>query len=361
MNKLVLFFLIIGITVEAQDFYISNSLGMELTKIEDSESRDIEWLLIKEKKEGRYFSTLFNWGEETKQFIREYNDRGVEIFFGEVIKGIPVEETEYSGNGSISVERFFNPEGQLIEIKNYIYRYDGKLLRIESTDGSGSAGASRDYQIRYDGSIRSLSETDKDTLKHSEVWNAFGGALYLEQRTQNSEREMVYYDENKLISRIEYYAGDLLVYEDRFIYSDLNVLESISKKNFISFEFTDIFMNGDGEILKEIVSLNQIFQYTVLYTYSEGNLVKKEKTGSQVKEKWLYYYENNNKTEEEYYKQGILIQKKIILSSENNNYNIQLYNNGAVFMNLVYENDVKIREEFLDKGQIIRYRDLGDL
>lgn len=365
MNKLLHLLFLLSLQIEAQEYFLSNSLGMELTPVDVPENYDWshdEWFLVKDEKGNVVLSTLYNRGEEKILYTREYNSAGSLIFYGESINGYPSVETEYKDDGMVRQFREYDHSGFINKKSDYEYDSRGKLNRVITSDESGEILSTVEYSIRGDGSIRSVFEKDRDKGAHSEIWNAYDGSLFLEQRSGTLERDLVYYNRDNLISRVERYDSDKLSSEEIYNYSGENILQSIVKINHLLSEKTELSMNRAGLITKEILFINNISEYIIVYKYDDrGNLKAKEKNGSSFREKWFYFYEDNKETAEEYYKQGMLVRKKIIKDSENNNYIIELYNKGTAFMNLVYENNVKIREEFLEDGLVVQFRDLGDL
>lgn len=364
MKKLIPFLFLISFSIAAQEYYFSNSFAMELSRPDESEllnKESIEWLLEKEKLGNQSLSILYNFGVEKTRVTRENHSSGYLMSEKELKGSTLSENTEFRRDGQILKNTLYDSKGVIDSVRQYFYNSGGELFLIETEDKTGELISSIVYNIRNDGSIRSVFSYENQTLKHSEIWNSYKGALFMEQRSHDSIRELVYYNQENQISKIHHYDVEQLIYEEIYTYSDQKILKRVEKNNILRSEKTNQTMNTSGDIIEETLYIDGILEHSIKYTYGGGRLIIKEKSGPSLKEKWSFFYKNDQLSEEEYYKQGILIQKKFITDWENNFYNIEFYNNGEVFLNLVYENDVKIRELFLENGQVVRFRDLGDL
>ncbi|MDA3811129.1 MAG: hypothetical protein PF518_12475, partial [Spirochaetaceae bacterium] len=339
-------------------------LAMELDKIEPEqflEKEKIEWLLKKEYEANREISTLYNNGQEFKNFIRSYNSKGFLSFYSESKNNIPEEEIDFRKDGQIQENRVFLKDGSLNFKLIYVYNENAELLQIDKKDEADNLISSIDYTLRNDGSIRSFNEYEEGNLTHGEIWNSFHGQLYMEQRQTEGKRDIVYYNEDNKVVKILQYDGENLISDEVYEYYSDGTEKLIIKTNFLKSEIIQISKNVDGLIIREEKFRSDLLLYVIRYSYSAGNLVLKEKSGSGLREKWLYTYENDQIKKEDYYKQGVLVQKKKYTDPDTNSYIIELYNNDEIFMNLIYEDDKKIREEFIEGGRIIRIKDLGDL
>jgi len=359
-----LIFLFLSFTISAQDYYLSNSLAMEmeyLESIDDIVIDQVEWLLKVERRDKQKISSLYKFGIEQKVIIREYNSNGTLDFYSESIDGILIEETDYDDDGKILESRTYNNDGTFDSLWNYLYDIDEELLKIEKKDKSGSVLSAIDYSFRDDGSIRSFFEYEEDSLKHREIWNSYNGEISMEMKAGDLLRDIVYYNDLNKVDSILQYDDDLLVYEEKYYYDNKGQSEKIEKYNYLTSYRIEILMNKNGYISTEKHYQKELLLFTTQYNYNDYQVIRKEKTGSGLREKWLYFYIDEQISEEVYYKQGVLIEKKKYTDPETGSYTLELFNKGEIFMNLVFEDDVKVREEYFEGGEIVRSRDLGDL
>ena len=363
MNRLAPFIFLFSFSIFSQEYFYSNSLAMELDPISDLSSMefvDIEWVLEKNSQGNQIKSSLYHYGEIEKSYLNLYSANGYLEYSSESIGGIIREEMYFNSDGQISQLSIFGEEGSLEQIDEYQYDDNGDLKYIDTIDDKGEIISSLNYSIREDGSLRSLWEINSRSEEHSESWNSFDGSLFMEQRIKDSDKDLVYYNEDNRIERILKFDGDELVYEEFYQYYSDGTIKQIRKSNYVNHEISLEIMDTAGQLIRENVMESDILLYTIDYKYSEQNIIKKEKVGSGIKEKWIYFYENESLVREDYYNQGVLEQKKKIIDSENNSYIIELYDKGIPFMNLIFEDDIKVREEFLSEGRVIRTREIGD-
>lgn len=352
-----LFFL--NISLFAQQFFYSNSLAMELSlilEINDIKKNETEWILEKNISESRTDSVLYHFGEEQKRMVRTSSH------YSEFLEGTLREEINYRHDGLISDITFYNDLGTLTGKENYEYSSDGMLLSIKSNGPKEDILSLREYSLREDGSLRFITLFDEldDEADHSETWNSYKGNFFMEERLYDSSREVVFFDENNNISIISQYVDDLLIYRELYsYYSDgiVKLIEKIfpetEKKYIVTFDEL-------GRMLKEEYYIDSKWIYTMSHSYIGTNLAQTERIGSAIEEKWIYLYRDDENIGENYYKEGVLQQKKKITDADTDSYIVELYERGELFMNLIFSENVKIREEFISEGKILRIRELGD-
>ena len=364
MKITIFLFCLFNFSIYAQEYFYSNSLAMEFERIIENDLlnlEDIPWVIKSEQSGNERKITLYKDGIENKILINKYNDFGTLSFMTELMDGKTIEETDFKRNGQIEQYRSYDSEGLISERYFYIYNNHNELEKVEITNDLGELISFIEYYIRADGSIRSVYEYNDSELVHSEVWNSYDGSLFMENSSSDSSRDLVFYNNQNQKIKVQQYSGDDVIYEENYEYHGDGTIKSIDKMNYTIPETTSINMNLSGLIIRETLYRNDLLIYTITFDYSNTRLIQKEKYGTGIRGKWIYNYKDDKMISEEYYNQGILEQKKIITDSDNNNYIIELYHNNEAFMNVFYTDNVKTREEFLEKGRIIRVRDLGEL
>lgn len=364
MKAAVVLLFILTFSLYAQEYYRSNSLAMEMERIQDSqpfEMDKVEWLLEKKVSGNSILSTLYHYGIPEKSITREYNNYDILIYYSVRNKGILSEENRFGDDGAILEEAVFTGTGTLDWKNIYEYTDNGRILRIVRQNSEGEEISELDYRIRKNGSIRNITQSDNDLSEHRESWNGFGGILFMEERNSDSERELIYRNNKGLIEKKIRYRNNQKIDDENYSYSSGGEISKIVKTDYVNGESSIQTMNMSGQIVSEEKLVGEELIYRILYFYSDSKLSVKEKKGAALRERWEYVYIDDELSVESYYRQGDLEQKKTITDQNSNSYEILLYNHGEAFMNLVYDNDVKIREEYLSGGEIIRTRTLGDL
>ncbi len=359
MKNLIPLFILLNLPLFAQQYFYSNSLAMELSiilEIDDIEKSDTEWILEKKTTGSRTEAVLYNFGEAQKRIVR------TSVLYSEYVEGLLREEISYRNDGQISEITSYDNQGDMTEKENYEYSSDGKLLSIRLNSSNEEITSLREFSLRENGSLRMISQFDESDDKpgHRESWNSYKGNLFMEERLFDSSREVVFFDENNNISTISQYAEDLLIYEEFRSYNSDGTVKVIEKvfpetaKKYVE------SMDESGRILTEEYYKDSRLIYIISNTYIGATLTQTEKTGSGIEEKWIYFYKDDKNIGEDYYREGALEQKKTITDAVTDSYIVELYDRGKLFMNLIYSEDVKIREEYILNGKIIRIRELGD-
>lgn len=350
-------FLLFNLTLTAQQYFYSNSLAMELEKIPSIESvvmEDEEWILKKTVDRSSSELILYQFGREKKRETKSVS------FNREYVDGVLSEEILYGKDEQISAIVRYNDSGLVSEKELYKYNSDGDILMITRTDEKGDILSELEYSMREDGSLRIISLSNGDDVNHRETWNSYSGSLFMVERNDLSNREMVFYNNQNNIEQIRQFRGDQLIAEKNYTYYDDGIIKQIEKKYLQIDEVQIESMNTSGQIIRKDAFKGELLLYSNSYDYSGKTLIQKEKTGTGINERWMYFYSGDELSREEYYRQGVLTQKKMIADSDSNSYTIELYDRGMHFMNLIYLDEVKIREEYISGEKIVRTRELGD-
>ncbi|MBI9099652.1 MAG: hypothetical protein JEY91_14325 [Spirochaetaceae bacterium] len=358
MKYTIFILFLFSVSLSAQDYFYSNSLAMEMERISDIQNiskDDIEWLLEKIIEGEKVKTVLFNYGVEYQSSIR------TPLSYSEYSEGVLVQEIKYFVDGRISNIISYNSNGTVHRNEIYEYSEDNKLLGIKTVDGSGETEESMEYRFREDGSLRTVFKYGDDKITHMENWNSFNNSLFMEQSIKGSLRDQRYFNEDGLIEKVQRYNGEDFIYEEVYTYYDNGIIQTITRSDYHRGTVIVESMNIQGQMIKEDAFKKDLLLYSSTYFYTGSELTGKEKRSSNLLEKWVYYNNDDERTGEDYYRQGLLEHKKRITDSETNSYTMELYNKGSVFMRLTYEDDVKIREEFLNEGKVTRTRELGEV
>lgn len=356
MNKYLLLLVFLVLPLYAQEYYRSNSLGMELEKIK-SDPIDIPttgWILQKTIKGLTTELVLYDQGKEDSSFIRRYNKNGVLVSSVRKKNEIMVEELFYRDDGQIQEDISYNSEGEAAEKK--IYRYgDNGIPQMVEIRQNGDITSILYYSLRSDGSLRSIKTEDKlDELSSITSFNKFRTARYMEEQ-QNGNVRVVRFnsDDGRLLKLIRYIGEDSVLEETRQ-YRDNGSLEKDLIENFALNSYTIQTMNEYGLIVKEEIYKEDQWVEQTVFTYLSKKMVKKERKTKGFKESWIYKYSGDLLTEEEYYEKNVLESIKSYDQEKQGNYIISLYDSGRIFMKVYYVDDKKTLEEFIEDGKVTK-------
>ena len=114
--------------------------------------------------------------------------------------------------------------------------------------------------------------------------------------------------------------------------------------------------NTEERLSKEIITKsNKTISETTYFYDDEGRKIKMNKVSDKGLEEWAFYYDSEGDLDrEEYYQRGIL-EKRTVYTNDNSYYE-ELFRYGELLIRVFYEDDVKIKEEFLENGKVIKVK-----
>lgn len=362
MKRILLLLLITGLPLaaQAQDFYRSNSLAMELEKLDKPLREDFEgeetWILEKRTEHGSIECILYLGGEETDRYLRNFGIGGNLEYYSHRRGDRMVEEIFYRRDGAISEEKYYYSDGTLEAARTYSYDSRGNLLGVERMEGTGET--SLDYGLREDGSLRSVSGYREGDLQSRNSRSAFGGALHMEEDISGDIRDVSYYgEEGRLVRKVRYVKGEVQFIEENEYRSDgtlSGVLISALSEGTETFRT----MDSDGNPLKDETFRDGRLIMGLYYSYRNGRLYRLDTRAPGIREKQLFIYEGDFLKAEEFYVQGTLERVKKYSAADGNLYTVELYDRGEVFLVIHYSDDVKVREDHMSGGKVIRTKEL---
>lgn len=330
-------------SLQAQQWFSSNELGMKLYTIEWFRTDEYEYTLKYFLKDGHKYNVLYKDEKEIKKtIIKDLPEGGKEetIFeMDELIRRIIYDskgavQTEYidSIDGMMRIEYTYN-DNQLTERRAYendnqllfhdVYTYgrNNKLLRVKRLHGDKTETAT--WSFNNGGMISETFSSDEVFYKYLYKPNA------------------------EIAERVEGY-NDSFSQNEKHVYSDDGVLQKVVITNSANNIKTTHHYNQDGIITAKVTrdGDGRITSETN-WEYEDGVLIREIRREKGNKTEVNYFYEDDNKTpaREEVIENGTVTQ--ITVYTGEDAWYREIYRKGKPFVRIYYENQEIIKEEFL--------------
>lgn len=295
-----LLYVCISLTINAQNWFESNSLGMELKEIPESTQEG--WEL--QKIPGNIGSeVLYQDGEEKKRWeVSLENGQRIERFFRE---GLIFSESIYDAENRLLEERFWN-SGILNRKRVYLYIQDNLLERSSFNEKEELLFTDR-IRLRDDGSLLSLFRSNGTSFHQN--WSpptASGGDWAM----RNGSGILTLYNHRGLPEEIHQLEEGQLIKKELRYYN--------GRDEHVSSEI--LFPQVEEKVLREYnlnqqIILEQRYHKDILvsrmsFRYTDTTLVEKTLEGQGPDQRWKYYYDGEKLLVEEYFRGGELIRRK---------------------------------------------------
>ena len=351
MYKIILFFLLLAITplVFPQQYYKSNKLGMELTRIDKYRTDEFEYYIEKIKGENRELKILFKESVPVKETELYYSIDGVvekEII---IENGIKTERTYKES--LVTSERIININDNSGYVKKYKYNSKQLLDTVDELSLDGKLETSvtyeRDSKGRIASVIKSIYSTD-NTKKEDQISKyRFEEQNLLEEWHGSSDLtgKFIYYNSNGKISGVVKKDKGKTISEKKYFYdADFN----LKTEEFIHETGEKIVQNitSDGYLTEEVIYIGENFVSRINDYYDDDKmLTRRVKVTPKGVERYVYEYLDDKLSSEKIYFNGEIYKEKVYNVNEDNEYYEDLYNNGRKTLRIYYKDDEKVSTE----------------
>jgi YD repeat-containing protein len=347
-------------------WYRSDAIGLALEPL-PSTRRGEPYLLQVEQRGELEVRTLYQEGKAVRRWElspglervyegdslaeeRSY-DPGGRLLVEKLYSGGRVERTQYRyGASGLSSVESFGPDGELRSRERYELGPKGELRRVRRETGAGTGrGAGQDGQEAQPAQAQS-AQTEELALV------AGDGRLY-EERLRGGGRGLISrYDlEGRVSSQETWREGELLESLDTTWAGRTPVASELSadgRRTVTRFDAqgreTSRRVTGGGKTLEDWT-----FRYDGAGRRVQAVLVDEHGT-----EQWSYFYDGAGAlAREEYRARGQLAR---VVRYEEDGRVEELYRAGLPFLLVTWRGGVKVLEEFLEGGQVVRRRQFGE-
>lgn len=324
-------FLILNTALSAQSFFYSDSLGNR--KGASPGIGSDQWILSIDEIGLEEERILFK--DQTpykrwiiKRYLEEGNKRVSEkYFYGDSLRS----ETVFNGEERILSELLYDSKGSVLTYKQYNYSEEGTLIQINSENSSGDISH---YRLRYrdKGSLVSLQSDTEERIewRSGDFDRHYLDTLYL---VEGSVSSFLRYDNSRLVNKT-IRNDKVLLEESVYVYSGNGTIEKEIVTEGNNNRRTERFFNKDGILLVENIYIEDELYSSLINTYSNGRLIRKQERNSFVRNVWFYEYcsddpEDQNPCVIRQYRNGNLLKETEYLDNKTIE---TLYRNNDVVM-----------------------------
>ena len=352
MFKIILFLFLLTCTysspvsAETASYYRSNSLGMQLEKINRLRILDQEYYLEKQIMEEREIRRLFSGDKLVKEWELVFNHR--ERLEKEIVREGNKTTERVFDSGTVIREDFYE-NSSFIGFKKYIYKDGHVLSRIEEYSPAGKLLNYTEYERDYRGNIQLIVRHNFPETgdRYSEISRyRFTGPQILEEwhGTDDNTGVFIFYNTRGLLQRVVEYKAGIEVSEKNYYYTD-TVLNRTEEYLFQADEKIVQYYSEKGMVTEEVYYAGSDVSKRIYNYYRDDLLTRRIIRRERDTERYLYFYDPELETpvREEYYLNGRLMKETVFL--DENNYYEDLFRRGERYMRIYYRDDEKYRTE----------------
>lgn len=351
---LILFFLMFPFSLFCElRYFSSNGLGMKIEEISEYRDEEFDWLLKEEILSEKIIRSLSYKGDLRKKWIVYYNQNKKtreEHFENDLLQW----QKEFDTQGRLRREDLFkngepweihkinylkdshrihrvyvySVEQVLLRTKRYLYNRAGKLIRIQVIEG------------------------EKEELAS---WRYSDGVIYQLSHKKNDNEIVSFLNRNGELKALEKWKKDKIVEEEQYTYEN-GKLRAASYKDEDEKLLLDFFNEAEQLLRREVYDEKELLSVTE-WVWEDDKIIEKRLRRDDTLYVWKNSYSASGElSKQEYYRDRQL--QKIYNFTDKDNYTIDIYFEEELLVRVYYKNDVKIKEEFFEDGEIVRTRDL---
>ncbi|MBN2444950.1 MAG: hypothetical protein JXJ04_26585 [Spirochaetales bacterium] len=353
---LFLFFLIYPLYPDIR-YYKSNDIGMKLKQITLEEISSFEYVLSVEDTTEPEERKLYSKNELVKRwelsFYNNKNKREEREFDKETLTNLRY----YDRRGRLVEEQLYS-EKQAFNKIIYTYGENQQLFQAKAYNNEQVLIYSENYDFNQQGMIRKVKRLWTDGRFQTSSFVYGQGRLIEEVFSTNEGMTISRYNKKDKLSNSEVWKDEALIKKTFFTYNEEGSLLSSLEKDLVGGLETEDRYNEEGRLQKEIVTKNNVKIIEDSYFYNnEGRKSKMNRISDRGLEEWAFYYNPEGELNREEYSQRGVLEKRTIYTSDNSYYE-ELFRYGELLVRVYYEDETKVKEEFLENGEVIRVNSL---
>ena len=344
--------------LNAQQRYESNAIGSRIRALFSvAPLSSYPYILVVSGVPPREREVLYNYGQAVREVTRRVEgNNNVETTYK---NNTVISEAYYDRSRRLVLEKWYANDGQLLEILRHEYAVGYKRVHVTDKDGQERYTELHTYDL--ENKINSIIRSYPDQKREAVFFDFIAELLLREEHISSDGRYLVRYDrwgrtaERFLIQGRELRTAEFLSYRQgdegrtrtplssRLAHYDSGIVEHRT------------YDSAGREIAVEKIQDNATiergrFEYknrqlsrSVVYTTGSSTSREKIFDGSQdiIEERWI--------------DSGKLVRK--IVPTSATTYYEERYNDGVLFVKIYYENNNRIREEFISNDTIVRVRE----
>ncbi len=335
-------FLLAGVSLYSDSFYLSDGLGSRLEPLEKVTGEE-EWYLKTEEDPGGSVKTLFQNGKEIKRWEEQRSgDAGNNLLETYYYKNVLREINEYDPNGTVLSEQMYDSGANLLEHRIFRYSGDGILMGMLILNKDGLEETLFDFLYNDRGSLRELKGGRTRILwRSSNYMEAFIDQVQLDEGVEGYRYN---YEKGRVSLRSVYTEG-AEIEKTLYVYGENGAISNETTWNYPDSSLKISYFDEWGQAVMENLFIQGILRQSITREFQGEKLLRYQERSGKNRFQWLYEYEDDtaDPSVSSYYRNGVLI-KKVIHEDE---YDKEIFyrNNQAV-----YEKRINREQEEGDKS-----------
>ena len=337
-------------------WYRSDAIGLALEPLPGAR-REEPYLLLVQSRDGLEIRTLYHEGRESRRWELA---AGQERVYAE---GSLAEERTYDGAGRLLAEKLFTG-GQLSESLQYRYGLSG-LSSVETRGPDGALRSRERYELGPGGELRRVRRDSTGGEGAQELALVSGGGRLYEERLSGGGRNLVSrYDPEGRVASQETWQGRELQETLELAYPASGADSSAGRQPLSTERTVDgtrtvtRFDAAGRETSRQLARGGKMVEEWSFRYDAGGNRAQVVKVDEHGTRQWSYQYDAaGNLQREEERARGQL--EKVVRYVEDGRVE-ELYRAGLPFLMVTYRAGLKVLEEFLEGGRVVRSRRFGD-
>lgn len=331
-------------------FYRSNAVGLALEPLSRFDPAE-PYLLRIEQEQDREVRTLFHSGKEWER--REIQPLQERVY----ARGVLSEERYWDARGRLTAELVFT-DGVLEGRREFRYGPAG-LAAVESYDAQGALRSRDDFELNRRGELRRVRRKEPEGPGGQQLALVSAEGRLYEQRLAGGGRLLVSrYDAAGRLSSQEDWRDQGLVETRMFAYPGEALHPATEERvEAGSGRRTLLRYDAEGRESGRVVSQGgRILEEWSLAYDERGNLARSVRNSEAGRQEWTREHDGEGRLLREEYRLRGQLEKVARLPEEGTRIE-ELYRAGSLFLVVTYRSGVRVREEFVQDGAVVRTRE----
>ncbi len=336
-------------------YYRSDWVGVTLEPIDRYRRDEFEYVLSVERTREKETKILFHTKNEWKRWETLYNERGEKTEEIDYEDKTIVARFTFDNKGRIRVELVYE-KGALVQKRTYSYSARG-IDFVDTVDAKDARLYTDEYELSPAGRLRSMRRVYPDNSVAIIHYTWGDGILVGEWEYRDGRIFDTRFNENGQALYREEWDKDQLVNVREYAYNKQSgKLEKETERNPSAKTKTERTYDPDGNVLAEATTGASGESVELSYTYEGGRKKTMRKKSEIGVEEWRYSYkEDGGLALEEYYRRGLLEMRTVYTGADA--WYEEILREEAVIIRVYYEKQKKVKEEFIQDGQVVRTKE----
>jgi YD repeat-containing protein len=335
-------------SVRSAHYYVSNALGSPLEEIGWYRQDEFSYVLIVERSGQLETRRLVHEAKELRRWERTPTEER------EFVEGKLSEQLLFDALGRVEEERQF--DAGVLQSRRVLHYGAAGVSWAEVFDGEGRLIFEDHFLLSSRGELLRVDRQTPEGAQQELALGGRGGRIYEERYAADGQAWVNRYDDSgRLISR-ELWQDGVAVERQSLEYGEKG-LKAVQKTDVPSGRTEREEYDEAGRLAGTVVEeKGRQVQETRFSRDEQGRVVEKLSRGGAGLEQWLYSYAADGHLEQEVYKQRGSVRQVTYYATDGTREE-DLYKDGEVVLRVQFRGGLKLREETLQGGKVVRAKE----